>query len=84
MVLGFASHYYNFLPALLAQLIPNTTAPHPITYTNNYDWILENGSKSHICIWLYHCHNVKFRTEILKIACSSSILELHMNKCKYH
>ena len=34
IVLGFASHYYNFLPALLAQLIPNTTAPHPITYTN--------------------------------------------------
>ena len=33
-MLGFASHYYNFLPALLAQLIPNTTAPHPITYTN--------------------------------------------------
>ena len=24
----------QFLPALLAQLIPNTTAPHPITYTN--------------------------------------------------
>ena len=23
----------QFLPALLVQLIPNTTAPHPITYT---------------------------------------------------
>ena len=24
----------QFLPALLAQLIPNTTTTHPITYTN--------------------------------------------------
>ena len=26
----------SFLPALLAQLIPNTTATHAITYTNTY------------------------------------------------
>ena len=26
--------FYSFLPALLALLIPNTTADHPITYTN--------------------------------------------------
>ena len=35
MVLGFTSHYYNFLPALLTQLIPNTKVTHPITYTNH-------------------------------------------------
>ena len=36
IVLSYASHYYKFpfLPALLAQLIPNTTATHTITYTN--------------------------------------------------
>ena len=26
--------FYSFLPALLVLLIPNTTADHPITYTN--------------------------------------------------
>ena len=30
---GEAKHYYSFLPALQVQLIPNTTATHPITYT---------------------------------------------------
>ena len=35
IVLGCALHYYCFLPALLAQLIQNTTATHTITYTNH-------------------------------------------------
>ena len=45
--------FYSFLPALLALLIPNTTADHPITYTNVYGRIhylsvrlYANGSKT--------------------------------------
>ena len=37
IVLGFTSHYYSFPPALLALLIPNTTANHTITYTNTIE-----------------------------------------------
>ena len=31
IVRGAAEHYYCFLPALLVQLIPNTTANHTVT-----------------------------------------------------
>ena len=32
-----ARHITSFQPALLVQLIPNTTATHTITYTNTID-----------------------------------------------
>ena len=31
IVRGAAEHYYNFIPALRALLIPNTTANHTVT-----------------------------------------------------
>ena len=36
--------FYSFLPALLVLLIPNTTADHPITYTNHTTYIFSMGA----------------------------------------
>ena len=43
----------NFLPALLAQLIPNTTTTHTITYTNILQEINNRSSTSIVVSKMY-------------------------------
>ena len=55
IVLGFASHYFTpFLFTMLALLIPNTTAIHPITYTN-----LQKGILLHLITQLTFGHIIR-------------------------